>query len=36
VETRFRLTSRLIERTGDVTTFKLLLQRPAPAAVCDG
>lgn len=36
VETRFRLTRRLIERTGDVTTFKLLLQRPAPAAFGGG
>jgi ubiquinone/menaquinone biosynthesis C-methylase UbiE len=29
VETRFRLTQRFIEQTGDVTHFKLLLLRPA-------
>lgn len=28
VETRFRLTRHLIERTGDVTHFKLLLRKP--------
>ena len=32
VETRFRLTRLLIERTGDVTHFKLLLQKPRVTA----
>jgi SAM-dependent methyltransferase len=32
VETRYRLTRRLIELTGDVTHFKLLLQRPSSSA----
>jgi 2-polyprenyl-3-methyl-5-hydroxy-6-metoxy-1,4-benzoquinol methylase len=29
IETRFRLTRRFIEKTGDVTHFKLLLRKPA-------